>query len=36
MLCRQKKFVEPKALDYLLGGKSLDNLPVDVVCWCQL
>jgi hypothetical protein len=36
MLCGHKKLVGLKALDYLLGGKSLDSLPVDVVCWCQL
>jgi hypothetical protein len=36
MLCGHKKFVRLKALDYLLGGKGLDSLPVDLVCWCQL
>jgi hypothetical protein len=28
--------VRLKAPDYLLGGKSLDSVPVDVVCRCQL
>jgi hypothetical protein len=30
-----KESVGLKALDYLLGGNSLDSLPVDVACWCQ-
>jgi hypothetical protein len=36
MLRGDKRFVGLKALDYLLGGKSLDSLPVDVLYWCQL
>jgi hypothetical protein len=36
MLSEHKKFVGLKGLEYLLGGKGLDSLPVDVVCWCQL
>jgi hypothetical protein len=29
-------FVGLKAMNSLLGGKGLDSLPADVVCWCQL
>jgi hypothetical protein len=31
-----KRFVGLKALDYLLGGKTLDSLAVDILCSCQL